>query len=123
MLEIQSDKKVNDYITKFWIQRSHHSNISTIICVQNLFLKNSRNISLNSTYLQIFKNPRDRTSINILNRQSWPNKPKYLSSALDEATSIPFGFLFIDFHPLTDDSLRVRNFAFQKQDMKIFAPE
>ena len=44
---------------------SHHSNLSVLHLVQNVFDKNkhTRTISLNAHYLVIFKNPRDASQV------------------------------------------------------------
>ena len=57
---------------------SHHKNLNVILIVQNLFTKNPfyREISLNSTYHVLFKNPRDQRSIGILAQQFSPSNTK-----------------------------------------------
>ena len=49
----------------------HHKNISVIFVTQNVFHKGKaqRDISLNTKYLVLFKNPRDRAKIQHLARQ------------------------------------------------------
>ena len=50
------DKRVSQLFT-----RGRHDNLSVIYLTQNLFHKNQTEISLNSDYMVIFKNPRDKT--------------------------------------------------------------
>ena len=54
---------------------SHHKNTSVFFLTQNIFSKGkfTRDISLNSNYLIIFKNPRDQLQFQILARQMFPN--------------------------------------------------
>jgi hypothetical protein len=42
LLSIVGQKDVNEYVTKFFIQRSHHCNCIVILALQNLFAKNLR---------------------------------------------------------------------------------
>ena len=56
MDETTQDKRVSQLFT-----RGRNDNLSVIYLTQNLFHKNQREISLNSDYMVIFKNPRDKT--------------------------------------------------------------
>ena len=58
MIDASKDKR----IVNFFNRGSHNRNLSVIYIVQNLFHqgKGSRSISLNSHYLVLFKNPRDK---------------------------------------------------------------
>ena len=58
MIEAGKDNRIVNLFTK----GSHHRNLSVIYIVQNLFHqgKGNRSISLNSHYLVIFKNSRDK---------------------------------------------------------------
>jgi GTPase SAR1 family protein len=50
------DGKANYFLRHFYTIRSHHSNCSVLTIIHNAFPKNFRLISLNSTYLILFKN-------------------------------------------------------------------
>ena len=58
-------------IVKLFTRGSHHRNLSVIYIVRNLFHqgKGRRSISLNSNYLVLFKNPRDKLQILTLSKQ------------------------------------------------------
>ena len=56
MDEVTQDNRVSQLFT-----RGRHDNLSVIYLTQNLFHKNQTEISLNSDYMVIFKNPRDKT--------------------------------------------------------------
>ena len=90
--------------------RGRHINTSIIFLTQNLFHKgkHTRDMSLNSDYLVIFKNPRDTSSIGNLAKQMMPGNSKFLQWAYQDATLKPFSYLFIDLRPDTDDKLRYR---------------
>ena len=50
-------------VSKLFTKGSHHRNISLVLITQNLFHQSasSRDISLNSKYIVVFKNPRVKT--------------------------------------------------------------
>ena len=65
-----------------------HLNLSVVFVSQSLFQtgKKCRTIPLNSTYIVVFKNPRDQTQIRHLACQMFPSKPKFLQTAYEEET-------------------------------------
>ena len=110
MAEAAGDKKIANLFTK----GSHHRNLSVIFILQNLFYqgKESRTISLNSHYIVLFKNPRDRSQIVHLAKQMFPGNVKYLQESYTDATSKPYGYLFLDFKTNCPDDMRVRTNIF-----------
>ncbi len=101
-------------LSKLFTEGSHHRGLSIIYIVQNLFDKGKshRTVSLNSQYLVLFKNPRDMNQIEVLGRQMFPNDTKFLVSAFEDATLKPYGYLFLDLRPETDQALRVNTNIF-----------
>ena len=91
-----------------------HLNLSVVFVSQNLFYagKKCRTISLNSTYIVVFKNPRDQSQIRHLACQMFPSKPKFLQAAYEEETKDPYRYLFLDFHPNSPEFARVRGNIF-----------
>ena len=69
-------------IENLFARGSHHRNLSVIYIVQNLFHqgKGSRSISLNSHYLVLFKNPRDKLQILTLAKQMYPGQTDFLTT-------------------------------------------
>ena len=61
ILDDMMDKATQDKRVSQLFTRGRHDNLSVIYLTQNLFHKNQREISLNSDYMVIFKNPRDKT--------------------------------------------------------------
>ena len=70
--------------------------------------KGHRTMSLNSHYMVLFKNPRDASQINFLARQMYPHNAQYLQEVYKDATTPPFGYLFIDLKQETQENLRLR---------------
>jgi hypothetical protein len=95
MNEIKYNSEILDIFTK----KSHLRNISIIILTQNIFAKGScvRTMSLNSHYLILFNNPRDRSQIKFLARQVCLSIPRYIEKAFEDATSRrQLGYLVFD---------------------------
>ena len=89
---------------------SHHRNTSVFFLTQNIFSKGkfSRDISLNSNYMLIFKNPRDQQQLQILARQMYPNNSKFLIESFQDATKASFGYLLLDLKQTTPHRNRVQ---------------
>ena len=106
MTECHSDPR----LTRMFSVGSHHRNLSIIFIIHNLFHqgKEMRNLSLNSHYIFLFKNPRDSMQISTLARQMYPNKSQFLVDAYQNATKHSYGYLVLDLKPTTPDTLRVR---------------
>ena len=104
MSQCSNDPCVADLFTR----GSHHRGISVLYLTQNLFPpgKLSRTISLNSHYMLIFRNPRDSLGIATLAKQMFPKHTDYLLEAFRDATSKPYGYLLINCHQLTPESIR-----------------
>ena len=103
MDEATQDKRVSQLFT-----RGRHNNLSLIYLTQNLFHKNQREICLNSDYMVIFKNPRDKTQFTNLAKPFMPREYKFLLWAFEDATKLPRSYLLLDMRPETDNKLRVR---------------
>lgn len=107
MTQCHSDERM----TRLFSVGSSHKNLSIVFIVHNLFHqgKEMRNISLNTHYIILFKNPRDSQQISTLARQMYPGKSHFLIEAYQDATKKPHGYLFIDLKPKTNDQLRIRS--------------
>ena len=106
MSQCSNDQRVADLFT----HNSHHRGISILYLTQHLFPpgKLSRTISLNSHYLVIFQNPRDSLGISTLAKQMFPGCTDYLMESFCHAMSRPYGYLVIDCHQLTPESMHLR---------------
>ena len=106
--------EVNDEVSRLFTKGSHHKNLSVLFLTQNLFRasRHGRTMNLNTHYLVLFKNPRDASQIAFLSRQMYPGKGKFLVEAFRDATAKPYGYLFIDLKPETDERLRIRTNIF-----------
>lgn len=90
---------------------SHHLNFVVLLLTQNIFNRNPvfREMSLNATYVVLFKNPRDASQITFFARQFMPSRSRYIIDAFREATDAPYGYLLFDTAQETPNMLRVRS--------------
>ena len=103
-------QNLNEDVMSLFTRGTHHLNRSVILTVQNVFYQSvfMRTISLNAHYLVLWKQPRDMAQIAALGNQMYPQKSKQFLDAYKKATIAPYGYLFIDLRPTTDDRLRLR---------------
>ena len=84
-------------IANLFMIDGRHSNMSMMFLTQRMFDsdKSFMQISRNSDYFVVFKNPRDLSEIGRLAQQLTPGK-RSLLGIYDEATKDPWSYLFID---------------------------
>lgn len=123
--DLMQDAKNSTIVSDIFTKYSHHNNITCICLLQNLFPKGSemRNISLNSNYIVLMKNSRDRAQIRHLASQMYPGNSRFLVKAYEDATKVnPYSYLFLDFRNTTDDRLRVRTGVLPGEDPFVYSP-
>jgi hypothetical protein len=101
---------------------SHHKNTSVFFITQNIFSKGkfSRDISLNSSYMIIFRNPRDQQQLQILARQIYPNNSKFLVESFEDATKVAYGYLLLDLKQSTEARNRIQTGILPNQQRIIY---
>ena len=106
LMNSPSSTKVSDLFTT----GSHHCNIILVLITQNLFhqVPSSRDISLKSKYIVVFKNPRDKTQIVHLARQVYLENIASFHKTYMEACKYPHSYLFLDLTQSINDLLRFR---------------
>ena len=119
--DLLKESKDSKEVTDLFTRDAHHKNCFIIFITQNLFPpgKESRTRSLNTHYLVIFKNPRDKSQFEILARQIEPRRIKALTDIFREATAKPHGYLFIDFTQECPEDFRFRT-GILKNRFKLF---
>ena len=116
----------NNVVVDLFTKGSHHKNISVMFITQNIFHKSthSRDISLNASYIVLFKNPRDRAQIQHLARQIYPEDGKFLQEAYQDATAKGHGYLMIDCKQSTLDEFRFRSCIFPDDEYQyVYIPK
>lgn len=102
-------------LVKFFTKIARHRGVFLIFLTQNLFHQGGqhRTRNLNTHYLVLFKNPRDKTVIDFLARQMYPRGRNFLIDAFEDATkNTPHGYLFFDFTQDCPEELRIRSDIF-----------
>lgn len=116
--DLQASKA--DVVAQWFTKKAHHNDTSIIYIVQNLFDKSPhhRTISLNATYIVIFKNPRDASQISHLDRQMYPGEGSgTLTAAYKDVTSASaHSYIVADFNQTTPENFRLRNTLFPDED-------
>lgn len=115
---------INRDIVQLFTCDSHHQNISVVFITQNFFHKSphQRTISLNASYLAIFKNPRDTSQITHLAQQMYPGNVKFMTDAFRQSTSSAHSYLLVDFTQDADDQTRLRTNIFPGETTTVFIP-
>ena len=108
--DLMNDASNNVEVQNVFTKYVHHRNLSCLYLVQNLFFqgKVSRTINLNTNYLVLFKNPRDKYQVMLMARQMFPGKSAFFMECFEDATSVPYGYLLVDYKARTPDHLRLR---------------
>jgi hypothetical protein len=118
--------EANQNVCNLFTKLSHHRNVSVVFITQNLFHRNRhiRTMNLNTHYLVLFKNPRDANQVATLARQMYPSKSKFVLEAFEDATKQPYGYLFVDLKPETDERYRIRTSIFPDDDRQyVYVPK
>ena len=104
--DLIGSKSLEEIASLFTVD-ARHLNISLVFLTQRLFVNNEhfRQISQNSDYFCLFKNPRNSSEIRALAQQMTPGN-LVLVDIYREATEKPFSYLFINLTQECD--LRVR---------------
>lgn len=104
---------------------ARHNSVSVCLMTQNLFAKNKffRDISLNATYVVLFKNPRDQSTVTNFAKQFRPGQVKFVNSVYQHVTKQPYSYLFLDLSQEVSEKLRLRTNIFPiAPPMEVFFP-
>ena len=108
-----------DVISSWFTRKCHHMDSSIIYLIQNIFDKTPQNrtISLNSSYIILFKNPRDASQVRHLDKQIYPGGGGLLTRAYRYVTKErPYAYIVIDFNQSTPEEYRLRSTLFPRDD-------
>ena len=106
-------------LSSWFKRRAHHYDSSIIHLVQNVFDKDPshRTISLNTTYIILFNNPRDMSQVSHLDKQVYPDGNGMLTTAYRNATSSrAHSYVVIDFNQSTPEKFYLHNTLFPDED-------
>lgn len=108
---------INKAVCDLFIKGSHHRQLTVILILQNIFHQNKfcREISLNSDYIIVFKNPRDSSQMRYLGMQIFPDNPNELMRIYREETRTPHSYIFLDFTQSASDLFRFQTDIFNNE--------
>lgn len=111
-------------VAQLFTKKTHHQSITALYLAQNAFqaTKHNRDISLNASYIVLFKTIRGKSQLNTLFQQMYPENWKHLQKIYKEVTRKPYSYLFIDLTQKTPDLLRFRTDIFDKH-IACFCPK
>lgn len=116
----EASQKENTYITEYFLNRSHHENLTILFLSQLLFPKNGRAWTLNTTHLVLFKTFHEG-QLNYYFRNLNPKKVKFLMECYKRSTSDkPYGHFFISLDPTTPEEIRYRSNIIPEEGTVIF---
>jgi alpha-mannosidase len=76
-----------------------------------------------SNYFVLFNNSRDANQVATLAQQMYPHKSKFVSEAFENATKQPYGYLFVDLKPETDERYQIRTSFFPDDRQYVYVPK
>lgn len=113
------------YLAELTTKKSHHHNFGFIFITQNLFEKKLKVARQNSMYFVLMRSFNSALAIRNLGVQLFPRQLDFFLSSYQEATKEPYSYLFLDLHPSSHPTLRVRTNIFKDDDKPytIFIPK
>lgn len=108
-------------LTDIVIRGTHHSKISLITILHNLFEKGTRTLSLNNQYYFLFRGCRDVGQIKNLGVQLNVGS-RFMSEIYADSTRELYDFLFVDARATTPNELRFRSNIF-KFPVSVYLPK
>ena len=123
--DLMKECEEDSSIQKLFTIDSHHKNISVFFITQNIFSRGkfTRTLNLNSHYLILFNNPRDKLQINTIARQMFPGKVNFFMEAYEDASSKPHGYLLIDLKQSTESRNRIQAGITPDEQRIIYTPK
>jgi hypothetical protein len=101
-------------LVSYFCRRCHHEKLYCFVTAQNLFSPNKhfKTISRNANCLVLFKTYRNLQQIKILAQQLLGSGPLVTEMYKRATQASKYGYLLLDFHPQTDESLRFKTNVF-----------
>ena len=116
----------DDLMAKLFTVFGHHRNVSIILVTQALFNPRVNKFNVlqeNVHYLLFAKSPRDNSKVIYLAKQISPYNISWVVQAFQDATKLPYSYMFFDFKQATPEKLRLRTSIFPDElPMKIYIP-
>ena len=125
MDDLQQACERNRYVSEMFTVGCHHLNYTVIYLCHNIFGKGvfARTINLNSHYMILFWNNRDKLQVETLGRQIFGKKSSYFIDAYEKATKEKWGYIVINNHPeMRDEKYKLLSNITPNQHTTIYLP-
>lgn len=121
MSESAKSKNVVDIFCKY----AHHLKFFCFLICQNAFCpgREFRTLSINTSYIFLFRSNRDQLQIQTLGRQIFPGQVKYFMDAYKKATAEKYGYILVDLSPHSISAYKLRTNILPGQLMIVYQPE
>ena len=117
--ELWSSSTTSRQTSAWFMRKSHHYDASIIHLLKNVRDKDpsDRTISLNATFIILFKNPSHMSQISHLDKQVYLSGNGLLRAAYCDATTTrAHGYMVIDFHSAISEKFRLRSTVYSDED-------
>ena len=102
----------------------HHYNMTVMFLLHTIFYsKVIRNLRLQASYIILFKNNADKSSVRCLGSQLMPGACNTFLTIYINATSQPYTYLLIDLHKSCPDEIRYRDNILPGITTHVFKPK
>lgn len=114
----------SEEMEKIFTQKCHHKHLSVIYITQNLYQqgKNSRSITLNSSYIILFQNIRDVLQVSMMGKQLYPGRSRMFVKIYEDAVKEPHSYLVLNLLPNTDNKYRMVSKIFPGEFPIVYVP-
>ena len=102
-------------MVKFVTVNCSHNGITMIVLLHNIFQPGLRTLSINTHYVVLFKNKRDSLQMEMFGRRVMKDHVKFFFECYRKAVHTPYGYLFVDMHPRSDDEYVLRTQIFPNE--------
>ncbi|EFP08682.1 hypothetical protein CRE_19842 [Caenorhabditis remanei] len=103
---------------------AHHYDMTIIFLLHTIFYsKVIRNLRLQASYIILFKNNADKSSVSCLGAQLMPGECKTFLAIYKDATSLPYSYLLIDLHKNCPEEIRYRDNILPNKVTHVFTPK
>ncbi|EFP01920.1 hypothetical protein CRE_13137 [Caenorhabditis remanei] len=103
---------------------AHHYDMTVIFLLHTIFYsKVIRNLRLQASYIILFKNNADKSSVRCLGSQLMPGACNTFLAIYNDATSQPYTYLLIDLHKNCPDEIRYRDNILPGRITHVFIPK
>ena len=115
--DLMNELKNNQEMKNLFTKTAHHSGISVIYIVQNIFHQDKamRDISLNTHYVVAMRGPRMTRQLGAFAEQIFPKSSTQLMSIYKDATVNKFSYLLFDLHPMSEEKFCIRTRIFKDE--------